>query len=132
MKVSDQIIQVLNALCEKFGMAIDWTSDNVIPYATTLFEKLIAWEIWSSVAWMAIVAVLSIISIIIAVRCKTFSEDFFDDFDILGFILDTVFICLWIGTAICIIVQIFDIIKCCTFPELFVFEYIQAMINSAG
>lgn len=132
MKVSDQIIQVLNALCEKFGMAIDWTSDNVIPYVTTLFEKLVAWEIWSSVAWMGIMAVLSIVTIIIAVRCKTFSEDFIDEFDFFGMILDTVFICLWIGTVICIIVQIFDIIKCCTFPELFVFEYVQDMINRAG
>lgn len=26
--VSNQIIEVLNALCDKFGIAIDWTSQN--------------------------------------------------------------------------------------------------------
>lgn len=35
MTVSDQIINVLDALCEKFGLVIDWTSENVVPYLTT-------------------------------------------------------------------------------------------------
>lgn len=32
MQVSDQIIQVLDAICDKFGLAVDWTSTNVLPY----------------------------------------------------------------------------------------------------
>ena len=35
---SEQIIEVLNALCEKFGIAIDWTAENVMPYLTDLAE----------------------------------------------------------------------------------------------
>ena len=31
MTVSEQIIQVIDALCEKFGIAIDWTTQNIIP-----------------------------------------------------------------------------------------------------
>ena len=30
--VSNQIIEVLNEICNKFGLAIDWTSKNVQPY----------------------------------------------------------------------------------------------------
>ena len=30
--VSDQIIKVLDNLCDKFGLAIDWSSKNVQPY----------------------------------------------------------------------------------------------------
>ena len=41
MKVSEQIIQVLDALCAKLGMAIDWTADNVIPYIEKLCGKYI-------------------------------------------------------------------------------------------
>lgn len=37
--LSDQIISVLDALCEKFGIAIDWTSQNVIPYIQLLAKK---------------------------------------------------------------------------------------------
>ena len=30
--MGDEIIKVINDLCGKFGIAIDWTSSNVIPY----------------------------------------------------------------------------------------------------
>lgn len=131
MAVSDQIIKVLDALCEKFGIVIDWTSDNVIPYMTTLCTKLVTWEIWSSVAWIGIMTVLSIIAVIIAARFRTFSYETLNDWDLPGYLLDTVFLVIWIAAVACIGTQIFDIIKCTTFPEMFVFEYIQNLINSA-
>ena len=31
MEISQQVIKVLDAVCDKFGIAIDWTSNNVIP-----------------------------------------------------------------------------------------------------
>lgn len=131
MTVSDQIIQVLDALCLRFGMAIDWTSENVIPYLTTLCTKLISWEIWSSVAWIGIMVVLSIISIIIVAKCGIFTSEFTLEWDILAFLAQCAFLSLWVGAVFCIGAQIFDIIKCNTFPEMFVFEYIQNAINSS-
>ena len=131
MTVSDQIIQVLNVLCAKFGIVIDWTSENVIPYMETLCAKLISWEIWSSVAWIGIMTVLSIIAIIIAARCHIFSSEFVEGLDVGAVFIYCGLITLWIGTIICIGVQIFDIIKCVTFPELAVFDYIQNAINAA-
>lgn len=131
MTVSDQIIQVLTYLGEKFGIAIDWTSENVIPYLTTLCQKLISYEIWTSVAWISIMALLSIISIIITVRYRVFSMDFIEDHDVfLPIILIAGFIVLWISAVGCIGTQIFDIIKCTTFPELYIFEYIQSLVSS--
>ena len=32
MKVSNQIIEVLEYLCQKFGIVIDWTSESILPY----------------------------------------------------------------------------------------------------
>ncbi len=37
--VSNQIIEVLNEICNKFGLAIDWTSKNVQPYLQELIAK---------------------------------------------------------------------------------------------
>ena len=34
--MSEEIIKVLDALAEKFGVAVDWTSANVIPYLEQL------------------------------------------------------------------------------------------------
>lgn len=66
MTVSEQIIQVVDALCEKFGIAINWTSENVIPYIETLCRKLVTYEISTSIAWMVIMTLLSIGSIVAA------------------------------------------------------------------
>lgn len=42
MQVSNQIIEVLDYLCSKIGITIDWTESNVLPYVQTLLEKYIA------------------------------------------------------------------------------------------
>lgn len=50
--VSNQTIEVLNALCEKFGIAIDWTGQNVIPYVKEFMKKAVNYELWTSVGWI--------------------------------------------------------------------------------
>lgn len=136
MTVSEQIVQVLDALCEKFGIAIDWTSEHVIPYIGELCTKLVSWEIWTSVAWMVIMAVLVMIGAVIVkklhpifkkrIEAQTWCQD---DWTIgwVFIIIGLVLLCLVAG--IVIMVQTMDIIKCVTFPEMFVFEYVQNVIN---
>ena len=141
MTVSEQIIQVLNALCEKFGMDIDWTSANVIPYVTILCEKLVMWEIWTSVAWIAFMAVLTIASIIATkLLYPTFKNGWeenaksrYEDGWIIGSIFAIVgLVALYSAVLVVTAVQVMDIIKCVTFPEMYVFEYIQGVLNSGG
>ena len=56
MQVSDQIIQVLDAVCKKMGVAIDWTLDwtqsTIIPYVQQLMGKIVAYELWTSIVWI--------------------------------------------------------------------------------
>ena len=61
MSFSSQFIEVLDALCEKFGIVIDWTSQNVMPYLTDLATRLISYEIWTSAAWIVILGVAFIV-----------------------------------------------------------------------
>ena len=82
MTVSEQIIQVLDALCEKFGMAIDWTGENVIPYVATLCTKLVSYEIWTSVAWIALCAMIILTGFILIKKYKTVLLENFDSDDI--------------------------------------------------
>ena len=128
MVASEQIIQVLNYLGEKFGIAIDWTSDNVIPYLTELCSKLIAWEIWSSVAWL----VFSIVGLVASIAyIKWFAKMIVDNEpEFLDIAMVTIGIIVAFASVIGIGTQIFDIIKCITFPEMHIFEYIQGLLNS--
>lgn len=137
MTVSEQIIEVLNALCEKFGIVIDWTAENVIPYIAELCVKLVSWEIWTSVAWIAFMAVLSVIANVLAKRFyPTFKRGVEEgrlngDFgwEIASFWAGVALLVIYVVTLIVIAVQVMDIIKCVTFPEMYVVEYIQKLIN---
>ena len=60
--VSDQIIQVLDALCNKFGLAIDWGAQNVLPYAQELMGKMVSYELWTSVMWIVVFAIFMALS----------------------------------------------------------------------
>lgn len=128
MQVSDQIIAVLDNLCEKFGLAIDWTSETILPYANTLFTKLVSYEIWTSVAYI----LFSVLGAIACVKVIQYVIKKLDDMGELAAV--PVILCATLGifTVANIGGQIIDIIKCLTFPELFVFEYIQNLINNAG
>ena len=140
MTVSEQIIQVLDKLCEKFGLAIDWTSGNVIPYLTTLCGKLVSYEIWTSVFWLVFMTVLTVASIIATKKlAPIFKEGVEKDREYydFGWQVGTVFaiiglIALYITIIFVIVTQITDIIKCTTFPEMYIFEYVQSIINSGS
>lgn len=128
MQVSDQIIAVLDNLCEKFGLAIDWTSETILPYTTTLFTKLVSYEIWTSVAYI-VFALLGAIACVIAIK---YSINHFDDLDVVAVVLFIVAGFLGLVTIGTIGTEIIDIIKCLTFPELFVVEYIQELLTTAS
>lgn len=136
MTVSEQIIQVIDTLCEKFGIAVDWTAKNIIPYVETLCGKLIAYEIYTSIAWMALMILLSIGSIVATKKLVPIfrrgieKEGNWDcnwrigtGFAIAGLIVINLVAVIVVG------VQIMDIIKCTTFPEMYIFEYISKLIQ---
>ena len=135
MEASQQIIEVLDYLCKKLGIVIDWSSDNVLPYLQNLCNKYIQWEISTSVVWI-IVGALFIISgaILLKVRSTSIKRDGTE-----RYAWDAncwypyVAICAWIiiaSGALVILCQTFDIIKCINFPELQIYEYLENKISN--
>ena len=124
MKVSSEIIEVLDYLGEKFGIAIDWTSDNVLPYLQTLADKFIKWEISTSILWIAI-ATFVIAMIIVLMNLKTFRKINEDTYGMLWISV----IVLIIVSFIVICIQIFDIVECNIFPEKALYDFIKIMLK---
>lgn len=121
--VSDQIIAVMNDLCQKLGIAIDWSQENVIPYLTELAGKYISYEIATSIAWSAIlVAVLLISAIICKIAYKTDNSDFIFSMTIITVFATIIFI-------VTFSTQLFDIIECLTIPEKTIIEYISMLLR---
>lgn len=46
---SSQFIEIFDHLCQKFGIAIDWTAQNVIPYITALCGRMTSYIIFKNV-----------------------------------------------------------------------------------
>ncbi len=123
MTISSQIIEVLNDLCMKFGMAIDWSQENVMPYLQELASKYISWEVATSWAWIIFCAILILIGIVICViEYKT-------DFSCgIMYVISVITIVVVIG---CLMSEIFDIMACKYFPEKAIFEYVKQLMDTA-
>ena len=140
MTISEQIISVFEALAEQFGIAINWGVDNVVPYIKTLCDKLIQYEIWTSIGYIGLMVLLCLLGTVIFKNimpkininlnknCDIYGDEW------MGWMIAKVFLIiflvgLYITTITVIAVQAMDIIKCKTFPEMYIFEYIQDLIT---
>lgn len=64
IKLGDEIIKVLDKLSEQFGLAVDWSQDNIVPYIQQLGEKIVKYELITSWVWIAL-SVFIIVAILI-------------------------------------------------------------------
>lgn len=131
MQISESIINVLNVLCEKFGIAVDWTNQNIIPYLTDLSSRICTYEIATSITW-----ILGIIVLVsgCTVYCKyswkrTIDWNTYDlSTEQFHAILSAVLLFfVGLGGIIVIGIQLFDIAKAIWLPELIVVDYIQSL-----
>lgn len=60
--MSNEIIKVLDNLAERFGVAIDWTAQNVMPYLQDLYGRIIDYRIMQ----LSIMYIISILGLIIS------------------------------------------------------------------
>lgn len=133
MTVSGEIIKVLDDLCRRFGIAVDWTSENVLPYLQDLCSRYIQYEVFTSIAWCALPAVVLVISgllwIIAGVTYKKIGGDLAEGISVIS---SLVFLAtIVIGFFICSS-QAFDIIiECYTIPEKVILEYIKTLLRTA-
>ena len=120
--MSDEIIKVLDSLSEKFGIAIDWTSQNVMPYLQDLINRFISLQNGKAIVWIVILSILviaTIIFIIVGIRLGKKEED-----------EEITFITIFIGiiTLICLLIpligNIFGLMQNIYTPELTLLEYI--------
>ena len=124
MQISDEVIKILEYLCDKIGVTIDWTNNNALPYVEQICEKFIMWEVNTSFAWMGIMGVLTIITLIFAIIIHNVNSwDGIEWVIFGGVLLVTIVVC---GC------QILDIIECKTFPEKAIYDYIQSHLSSSG
>ena len=125
--MSEEIIKVLDELGKRFGIVIDWSNQNIIPYLQELLKRFICYRNITACVWI----ILSIAMIISGVGMIRFlnewrKSDDYDDYNDdmlapLGYIFSVFIIASGIGL---IIGNVFGIIKNVCMPEMVVYEYI--------
>lgn len=133
MQISDEIIKVLDNLGQKFGVALDWTNSNVLPYVQDLGNRMVKYEIYTSILWLLLGVITSIISVkIICGAIKYFKEEKEEneDFDKeeLYSMSGMISIILLIISSIIILVQCMDVIEALTIPESIWIKQINSLM----
>lgn len=128
MTFSEQTISILDYLCQKFGIVIDWTSDTIWPMVEMLAGKYIKWEIASSILWI-VIFMMGFIACLWGIKTikKHLSDSYIDEM----WILFCMFLGLGaLGFVVGVATQAFDITRCFVFPELELFEFLKETVNS--
>lgn len=140
MSVSNEIIKVLDAIAEKFGLAIDWTAENVIPYLEQLCGKYINYEIVTSIIWFVLGLILIVLGFVFIKSFNKYydmskdTEKYYscqrDEYETMAFIYGILIIlCFLFGIGIAL-EQMFDVATCLTFPEKMLIEEIKSIYDS--
>lgn len=122
--VSDEIIKVLDNLCEKFGLAIDWSGQNILPYAQELIQRIANLQLAYGIIWV----IAGIASIFLTAFCvKQYKKSVGDDYDLdVLWLVAIIVLCLF---SLMAFIFGFSIIpKAIFLPELTAIEYIQNLI----
>lgn len=136
MNISEQIIQILNTLCEKFGIVIDWADANLITQLESLYDRIIKYEICTSIFWIVFMNIITVIPwVIFGWSVKKMGETkrslFFDNDDLIDLFNGIKIATMIIGTSmilpyiVVISKQFYDIFVANIIPEKIIFDFIN-------
>lgn len=131
--MSDEIIKILDDLGQRFGIAIDWSAQNVMPYLKDLMSRFINYEMITSVVWM-VVFIICCTGMVIAIPrlIKYERERNESDCIVWPTIVVVIFMVMIIFCLIGIGCQINDLIICNTIPEKRIIDYVNYLVSCNG
>ena len=65
--MSEEIIKVLDELGKRFGIVIDWSNQNIIPYLQELLKRFICYRNITACVWI-IISIAMTISGVVMIR----------------------------------------------------------------
>ena len=129
MEMNNQVIEVLKYIGEQFGIAVDWTAGNIIPYIQDLIARIAQYEFFSSmtlaiIGFLIATVLLTLLLKIIANSQKIYDEG--DEFICIG--AWTVGLLFLIGAPLSFGLacgELNDMIQAKFLPEVVALEYVQ-------
>ena len=145
------IIETLDYLFEKFGIAVDWTTENVMPYVEQLAEKIVTYNIVTNSIWLCVSVITIIVCCVWAKKlytsykqCVTKKEtnliwkydknSWSEYFDLTGFgcVLSTLALFFSIVGTLAFICSFASLVQWIFIPELQLMEYVGNLVSNSG
>lgn len=120
--MSNEIIKILDAVCDKFGMAIDWTAQNVMPQVEQIGEHIVQYELWTSSLWTMLALVVLIVGTIVCGKKIKSASKYGERDTILG--MGTIIVIVYFIFVPVLLTQSQDVIAALTFPEKTILDFI--------
>lgn len=129
--MSEEIIKVIDELGKRFGIVIDWSNQNIMPYLQELLKRFICYQNITACVWIIISIAMTICGGIMLKflnkwrKSDGYNSDSYDDDEllaVLGYTFSILIIALGIGL---IIGNTLGIVKNICMPEMVVYEYIK-------
>lgn len=120
VSMTKEFIEVVDYVCEKFGIVVDWSNGELVPYLQSLVDKIVNYK--SGIAWLWIT--VAIVTLILGIVCFIYDNHNGDGgWAFLGALLVT-------GAIVIAIVNVYTLITCNTFPEKVVFDYLETVMKN--
>ena len=146
---SNQVIEILNEICNKLGIAVDWTSENILPQVKIVCEKLVKYfiiqkSIMCSFGFLFVCVVIAYgISLLKQfLQCRTTKKDNFlfeyfkysgsTDLQSYTWIINVIAIVIGLTGIILFGIGLSGLIKWLTVPEIAIIEYLTDMIKGVS
>ncbi len=133
--MSEEIIKVLDDLGKRFGLAIDWSNQNIMPYLQELGSRFITYKTATGILAIIVLSILIVISsmaiskLVKWKKSDKFDKDYCGDDPFLFWLFISLLVCGIIGLAIGIICNITGIMQNLIMPELTIINYLQGVIK---
>lgn len=131
--MSSEFTKALDAVCDKFGIAVDWGSKNVVPYVQELSTRVVHFKMASATFFM-LLGVLMLIATILWIKwikyCdRRYEEDKWSNWDFAAQL--SIGACIiWTVIAVCIaLTGAYDIVTYSVFPEKALMDFINTYMN---
>ena len=124
---------VLDDICAKLGIAVDWTAQNVMPYIQEMLGRFVKYELWTSVASIVLtgVALFALVKFTVYFWKRAdfdcYDIDHNQAFAVVGLVLS---VFLAVAFVVSVFINLTDIIACLTFPEKIIFDELKTVLAS--
>lgn len=145
---SNQVIEILNEICNKLGIAVDWTSENILPQVKIVCEKLVKYFIIQRSIMCSFGFLFACVGIAYGIflikqflQCRTTKKDNYlfeyythwgTDLRSYTWLINATAIVIGLTGIILFGVGLSGLIKWLTVPEIAIIEYLRDMIKGVS